>query len=94
MPVGILTLHLHFPGCASLKEKRSTLKPILFRLHRQLNVSATEMDYHDVWQDALIACACIHNNRIIIEKELRSISRIIEQNFPNVMIQEETYEIL
>jgi len=41
--IGTLTFHLHLPGCASLKEKRSRLKPLLARLHRQFNVSTAEM---------------------------------------------------
>ena len=34
MSIGLLTLHLHLPGCASLKEKRGKIKPLITRLHR------------------------------------------------------------
>ena len=34
MPIALLTLQLRLPGCSSLKEKRSRLKPLLVRLHR------------------------------------------------------------
>ncbi|MBA4379619.1 MAG: DUF503 domain-containing protein, partial [Anaerolinea sp.] len=33
--IGLLTLHLHLPACASLKEKRGRLKPLIHRLHRE-----------------------------------------------------------
>jgi uncharacterized protein YlxP (DUF503 family) len=36
MVIGVLTLHLHIPGAASLKDKRKRLKPLLVRLHREL----------------------------------------------------------
>ena len=45
--IGILTLHLQLPGCASLKEKRGRLKPLLARLHRKFNIPAAEMDLRD-----------------------------------------------
>jgi uncharacterized protein YlxP (DUF503 family) len=44
MSLGLLTIHLHLPGCASLKEKRGRLKPLLTRLHREFNISAAEID--------------------------------------------------
>jgi uncharacterized protein YlxP (DUF503 family) len=39
MSIGILTLEIQLPGCKSLKEKRSRLKPLIARLHREFNVS-------------------------------------------------------
>jgi uncharacterized protein len=36
--IGQLTIYLHLPGCASLKEKRGRLKPLLARLHREFNL--------------------------------------------------------
>ena len=61
--LGILTLHLHIPGCKSLKEKRSQLKPLLSRLHKEFNISVAEMDAHDVWQSTVIACAVVGNDK-------------------------------
>ena len=94
VPVGLIILHLHFPGCSSLKEKRGYLKPILSRLHRELNVSTAEMDYNDIWQDALIACAIINKDRRFIEKVLHIIPKFIEDKFPKVMIRDEIYEVI
>ena len=39
-----LSLHLHLPGCASLKEKRGRIKPLMARLRREFNLSVAEMD--------------------------------------------------
>ena len=60
--LGLLTLHLHFPGCASLKEKRGRIKPLIARLHREFNVSVAEMDLQDKWQESVIGCAMIGND--------------------------------
>ncbi|MCJ7708279.1 MAG: DUF503 domain-containing protein, partial [Anaerolineales bacterium] len=43
MHVGALTLELRLPGCSSLKQKRSRLKPLLAALHREFNLSAAEI---------------------------------------------------
>ena len=94
MTVGTLILHLHFPGCASLKEKRSYLKPVLHRLHREFNLSVAELDYNDVWKDALVGCACICNDRTLLEKELHAIPAFVEKYFPDIDILDESYEII
>ena len=38
-----LTLHLHLPACASLKEKRGRIKPLMARLRREFNVSVADI---------------------------------------------------
>ena len=62
MSIGILTLEIHLPGCMSLKEKRSRLKPLLARLHREFNISAAEVDRNDSWQETILACALVSND--------------------------------
>ena len=47
MSLGLLTIHIHIPGCASLKEKRRRLKPLITRLHREFNISVAEIDLQD-----------------------------------------------
>ena len=68
--VGTLTLHLHLPGCASLKEKRGRLKPLLARLHRQFNVSTAEMGLQDQWQETVIACGMVGNEAAYLRSAL------------------------
>ena len=62
MPRGImlatLTIHLRLPGCASLKEKRGHIKPLLNRLHREFNVSVAEMDLQDSCLNLSSAVRC------------------------------------
>ena len=81
--VGTLTLHLHLPGCASLKEKRGRLKPLLARLHRQFNVSTAEMGLQDKWQETVVACAMVGNEAAYLRSALETIRKWVEANWPD-----------
>jgi uncharacterized protein YlxP (DUF503 family) len=91
--VGILTLHLHVPGCSSLKEKRSRLKPLLARLHREFNVSTAEMDLLEKWQETVIACGMVGNNNIHLEQSLQSILAWIVNNRMDLQVMNEKIEL-
>jgi uncharacterized protein len=91
---GILTLHLHLPGCASLKEKRGRLKPLLARLHRQFNVSAAEMGLLDKWQETLIACGMVGNDRVHLERSLQAVVRWVEDNWLDMQVRDEKIELI
>ncbi len=94
MPIGLLTLDIHIPGCTSLKEKRSRMKPLLARLHREFNVSVAEMDHLDSWKDAVIACAVVSNDVGQTQKVLQRITDWIETYWPDVDVIGEELEIL
>lgn len=94
MSVGVLTLHLHLFGCDSLKEKRSRLKPLLARLHREFNISVAEVDFLDSWENALIACAIVSNDGRHNQRFLQQVVRWIEKNWPDVEVVDERVEIV
>jgi hypothetical protein len=94
MPIGLLTLDLHLPACSSLKEKRSRLKPLLARLHREFNVSAAEMDHQDTWQSSRIGCALLGNDPAYLQRSLRTVVHWLEQNWPDVSVMDDKIEIL
>ena len=81
--IAILTLHLHLPGCASLKEKRGRLKPLLARLHRQFNVSAAEMGLQDMWQEAIVACGMVGNDTAHLQSAMETVRKWVEANWPD-----------
>jgi len=81
--IAVLTLHLRLAGCASLKEKRSRLKPLLARLHREFNVSSAEVDLQDQWQEALVACAMVANERAYLQAALETVRKWVEANWPD-----------
>ncbi len=92
--IGLLTLHLHLPGCASLKEKRGRLKPLLARLHREFNVSAAEMGLHDKWTEAVIACAMLGNDAAHLQSALETVCKWVEANWPDGDVLDTKLEII
>ena len=92
--IGVLRLHLQIPGCASLKEKRGHIKPLLARLHRQFNVSAAEMDLLDKWTETVIACGMVGNDRVHLERSLQTILHWVENNRPDMYVIDEQIELI
>ena len=91
--IGVLTIHLHLPGCASLKEKRGQLKPLLARLHREFNVSAAEMGLQDKWQDAIVCCGMVGNEAAYLQSALETVRKWVEANWPDGDVLEAKTEI-
>jgi uncharacterized protein YlxP (DUF503 family) len=92
--LGTLTIHLHLPGCSSLKEKRGRLKPLIARVQRKFNVSAAEMDLQDKWQEALITCAVVGNQRAHVEAVLQAVSKWVGANVEEGQVIDEKLEII
>lgn len=92
--IGVLTLYLRLPGCASLKEKRSRLKPLLVRLPREFNLSAAEIDQQDLWHAAVIACAVISSDHGQVQRALETVRGWIEKNWPDIEIYDDRIELL
>jgi len=94
MPVGMLVLHILLPGCTSLKEKRSRLKPLLARLHREFNISVAEIDLQDAWQESVIACAMVSNDSRFNQRALQDIASWLERHRPDVSLVDQKIEII
>jgi uncharacterized protein YlxP (DUF503 family) len=94
MSVGLLTLHIHIPGCSSLKEKRSRLKPLLARLQKEFNISVAEMDHLDSWGDSVIACAVVSNDNRHTQRTLQRIVKWLENNWPDVDLVDDQIELI
>ena len=94
MPIGLLSLTIEFPGCQSLKEKRSRLKPLLARLQREFNISVAEMGVQDLWSHTILACALINNDLAHIQRSLQVIPAWIEKHWPDIQITDEHMEII
>jgi uncharacterized protein len=91
--IGLLSIHLLLPGCASLKEKRGRLKPLLARLHRQFNISSAEMEMQDKWQEAIIACGMIGNEHTHLQSALETVRKWVEANWPDGDVLDTKIEI-
>ena len=89
-----LTIHLHLPACASLKEKRGRIKPLIARLHREFNVSVAEMDLQDQWQEAVIVCAMVGNDRAFLQSALGNVAKWVEGHWTDGDVIEQRMEIV
>jgi len=94
MSLGLLTLHIHLPGCQSLKDKRSRLKPLLARLHREFNISVAEINHQDLWQDAVIACAFVSNDNGFTQQSLCKVVDWLENSRLDIDLISEQLEII
>lgn len=91
--IATLTIHLHLPACASLKEKRGRIKPLLARLQREFNVSVAEMDLQDKWQEAVIVCAMVGNERGHVQSALQTVAKWVEGNWTDGDVWDTRIEI-
>lgn len=94
MHVGLLSVELRLPGCTSLKQKRSRLKPLLIALHREFNVSAAEVDRNDSHSLAFIACAVVANEASHVERLLAAIPSWIETHRPDMQVIDHQLQLL
>lgn len=94
MHVGALTVELHLPGCTSLKQKRSRLKPLLARLHKNFNLSAAELEHNDVHQSSLIGCVVVSNDPRHVQQVLEAVPRWIEKHRPDLQVVDHHIEML
>ena len=94
MAIGVLTLQIHIPGCSSLKEKRSRLKPLISRLHKEFNISVAEVEQNDAWREAVIACVIVSNDQRHAQRVLQTVSKWIDEYWPDVQVENERLELI
>ena len=92
--IATLTIHLHLTACSSLKEKRGRIKPLISRLHREFNVSVAEMDLQDQWQEAVIVCAMVGNERGYLESALQNVANWVEGHWTDGDIIDQRIEVI
>jgi hypothetical protein len=93
MSIGVLSLQILLLGCASLKEKRSRVKPLLARLHREFNISVAEVDSLDDWDQSWLACALVSNDAAYTQRALQNVIRWVEHNWPDVSLADTHIEL-
>lgn len=94
MTVVALTLELLLPGCTTLKEKRSRLKPLLLALRREFNVAAAEMDAHDNHRRAILGLVSLGNDGAFVQRSLAAIPGWIEAHRPDLQLMDHRVELL
>ena len=94
MVIGACTIHLYLPAAASLKDKRSILKSLIARLHKEFNVSAAEVDFHDVWRSSALGVATVSTSAVHAQHLLDNLIGWIESNRPDLEVVDEYIEII
>jgi len=94
MVVGICTIELGLPGNHSLKDKRSVLKPLILRMHREFNVSVAEVDGLDAWRSATLGVAAVSNDAAYLHGLFEKLIKWIESSRLEVEVQDWQVEIV
>ena len=84
MVIGLLTVELHVPGARSLKDKRRVLRRIKDRL-RKFNVAVSEVEYHDLWQRAMLAVVTVSTEEAHADRELAAVTDEIDRVEPGLV---------
>jgi len=64
------------------------------RLHREFNVSVAEMGLQDKWDEAVIACAMVGNERAFLESALQNVAKWVEGNWSDGDVWNTKIEVL
>lgn len=79
MVVGVMELSLALYDNESLKDKRSIVKRVIHRTRGTFNVSAAEVDDHDLSDRATIGIVAVGNDRRYIQSMLDKIEDFVER---------------
>ena len=94
MSVGILRLSFRLPESHSLKDKRGLIKPVIAHLHREFNVSVSEVADQDLWQSCGLLVACASGSGRQAEIILTRVLQYFESHWPDLPLIGEQIEIL
>ena len=92
MHVATCVITLQLNGVRSLKAKRSVLKSILVRVPKRFNVAAAEIDLHDTWNTSVICLVTVGNDTGYLHALLERAVAWIEQNRPDIYIEQYAIE--
>src|SRR4051794_35709411 len=94
MVIGACTIELYLPGLGSLKEKRSLLKSLIARLHKEFHISAAEVGYHDTWQSTTIGVAMVSTSAAHAQNLLDNLVDWIEASRPDLEVVDHYIEVI
>lgn len=78
MRVAILEVELHIPESGSLKSKRQILQGLIRRLRNRFNLSATEVEFQNLWQRSRLGLAIVCTTETAARQASQHILNYIE----------------
>jgi uncharacterized protein len=78
--IAMAYLVIEIPESHSLKEKRSTVRPIIKRVQSRFNVSIAEIDNLENWQVAGVGIVCVSNAKRHAEEMMQNVITFVEDN--------------
>jgi len=94
MLIATLSLHLRLPLCASLKEKRGKILPLMARLRREFNLSVAEMDLQDEWEESVIVCAMVGSSAAVLQASMQNVASWVEANWSHGDVWDTKIELI
>jgi uncharacterized protein YlxP (DUF503 family) len=94
MVIGACLIEMNLPGLGSLKEKRSVLKSLIARIHKEFNVTAAEVDLHDAWQATTLGVATISTSAVHAQNLLNNLVSWIESYRPDLEVVDHYVELI
>jgi len=85
MHVASLTIELRLPAARSLKDKRSTIRPIIEGARRRYAVAAAEVGRQDAWHHATVGMAAVSGSAGRAGQVLDAVERFV-WSFPEVEV--------
>jgi uncharacterized protein YlxP (DUF503 family) len=94
MIVAVMELHLALYDNESLKDKRSTVKRVIHRSRDRFNVSAAEVEDHDLSDRAVIGFVAVGNDRRYLEGLLEKLESHVERMaLADILEAPKTFEV-
>jgi uncharacterized protein YlxP (DUF503 family) len=75
--VGVLRIEIHIPACRSLKEKRSTLRPIIDSARARYRVAIAEVGHQDLHQRSILEAAAVASAEHVVNEVLDAVERLV-----------------
>jgi hypothetical protein len=94
MVIGTCIVELHLPAVHSLKEKRSVVKSLAARIHREFNAACGEIGHNDVWQSSALGIAVVSTSAAHAQNALDSIVSWMESSRPDIVVVDHSVEIV
>lgn len=94
MTYAVLSVHMQIPNSFSLKDKRRIIKSLIDKIKNKFNVSISEIDKNDVWNEAVLNCAHISNSNKFSNQYLNEVLHFFDQSAFEYVILDYSINIL